>query len=444
MFRRVGPGLCFLFLLVALGVLMFSCAAVAADDTSGWQRYRTIQIPPDLADGFAAVALDSNILEKCRPDTGDLRVLSSSGSFTPFTLEDGKGGEGPAPVPVRVFRVAKTPGKWTDVWIDKTTKFLSSGVLIQTSSKDFIRKVEIRGSDDGRQSYVIRMDGLLADVAKPLPFSSLDLTHPLNNFQYIQLRITDGDLPPLKIDGVFCQPPAMESPLAKPLDMRIMENRPDSTGSTVVIGDLGEKRFPLTRLTLSSPEKDFLKKATVYAASSASAEAWKRVAEGVVFRLRKEEAIKEKLEVPVPAEISRYVKLVVSGSGRAATLNNVQAWGTMPVAVFEYHRGTEYRLLYGNPKASANSAKTLAVDVNRVFTTAPILHAGEEQKNTFTASPAPVNQPEKTATTVPKWAKVVGAAMLVVGLLLLFGLVLKVRASRRARRSRFYRTKIHY
>jgi hypothetical protein len=443
MFRRVGLYLPLLCLLVALGVLSLCCEA-EADDTSGWQRCRTIQIPQELPDGFVAVALESSVLEKCRPDAGDLRIVSSTNSFVPFTLEDGKSVEGSATIPVRVFRITKAPGKFTDVWIDKTTKFLSGGVLVQTSSKDFVRKVEIRGSDDGRQSYVIRMDGLLADVLKPLAFSTLDLTHPLNNFQYIHLRITDGDLPPLKIDGVLCYPPAAESALAKPIDMRIMENRPDPAGSTAVMGDLGEKRFPLTRLTLSTQEKEFVKKAEVFAASSSSAETWKKVAESIVFRLHREDATKEKLEVPVPAEVSRYVKLVISGGGRATALSNVQASATVPVAVFEYHRGTEYRLLYGNPKASASAAKPLNADVSRVLPSASILHTGEERKNTVSAPPVPVGQPEKTKTTAPKWAMVFGVAMLLVGVLLLFGLMLKIRASRRARRSRFYRTKIHY
>jgi hypothetical protein len=225
--------------------------------------------------------------------------------------------------------------------------------------------------------------------------------------------------------------------------MRIMENRQDTSGSTVMIGDLGEKRFPLTRLTFSTSEKEFVKKAVLYAANSASAEKWKKVAEGMVFRLRKDDAAKEKLEIPVPAETSRYVKLIVSGGGPATTLSNVQAWATIPVVVFEYHRGAEYRLLYDNPKASENAAKTPTLDVNRVLASAPVLHTGEERKNIVTA-PAPMSHTKKAETPDPRWAKAFGVAMLAVGVLFLLGLVLKIRAARRARRSRFYRAKIHY
>lgn len=370
--------------------------------------------------------------------------MAGEGPFIPYVLEDGKSAERSEPIPVRVFRVAKSPVKWTDVWIDKTTKFLSSGLIIQTSSKDFVRKVEIRGSDNGRDSYVIRMDGLLFDVAKPHPVTSLDLPHPVNNFQYLHLRILDGDLPPLKIDGVLCQPPAPDHALLRPLDVRIMENHPDpATGSTIVVGDLGERRFPLSRVTLASSEKEFVRKVTVYSANSASAETWKRVCEGTVFRLHREEVIKEKLEIPIPGELSRFVKLVVSGGGGPLNVTAIQAVGTMCVALFEYRRGNDYRILYGNSRASGmNSREAPTLDVNRLLTTAPILQTGEERKNVLSHQPSPVSRPEETSTAT--WGKLIGMAILLTGLLLLFSLVLKAAVSKRARRSRIHRSKIRY
>jgi Protein of unknown function (DUF3999) len=445
MFQRVRQSLSIVFLFVAvLGVLSFTAEA-RTNDLSDWKNYRTIQIPADRANGFAAVALDSEILEKCKPDMGDLRIVDSNGSPVPFNFEAGKSNGEPAAIPANVFRIVKVPGKWTDVWIDKTSKFLSSGIRVQTSSKNFIRKVEIRGSDDERQSYVIKMDGLLADVVKPFAFSSLDLNYPLNNnFQYLHLRIFDGNLAPLKIDGVLCRPPEAKSILVKPCHVRIVENRPGSSDSWIIIGDLGDRRFPLTCVGFSTPEKKFVRKAVVYAANSDSGETWKKIAAGIVFRLHKDGATKERLEIPVSAEQSRYVKLVVYGGRHATPLSNMEAWAGMPVAVFEYHRGTEYRLFYGNPNAPANAIKLPAMNINRVLSAAPLLHPGEEHKNIVRYQPVPASRPHKIKAPDHHWAKIFGAGMIIVGILLLFGLILKIYASRRAQRSKFYITKIHY
>ncbi|HMK34595.1 MAG TPA: DUF3999 family protein [Desulfomonilaceae bacterium] len=424
--------------------LLHSIRADANEDLSKWTRFKVIQASSVVADGLVRVPLESGILEKCRSDWGDLRIISADGTVTPFHVEEGKNTEGSAPIPAKVFKVVRTPGKWTDMWIDKTTKFLSSGVMIQTTSKDFVRKVEIRGSDNGRDSYIIRMDALVADIVKPLAVSSLDVVHPLNNFQYIHLRILDGDLPPLKIDGASCIPPDADSAPAKRLDMRIMENRPDpGTGSTVVIGDLGEKRFPLTRLTLAMQDKDFVTRVTVHSAGTASTETWKKVCEGTVFRLHKEDAVKEKLAIPVQRELGRYIKITVPNGGRqAATITNVEALAVMPSAIFEYRKGNEYRLLYGNPKASPEQPHTPAVELTRGLATAPILDTGEERKFTAFRHADPAKPAEKAKKS--GWGKILGIMMVALGSLLLFSLILRARSLRRARRSRIMRSRVHY
>ena len=154
-------------------------------NSAGWKHFREIHIPTEVKEGLVGVALESELLEKCRPDLADIRVVSSAGMSVPVLVTEAPDGEDPPPFPVQVFRVTKRPGKFTEIWIDKNAKVLTRSVIIQTSSKDFVRKVELRGSHNARETYVIRVDGLIADLVKPAPFRSLDIEHPLNNFQYI-------------------------------------------------------------------------------------------------------------------------------------------------------------------------------------------------------------------------------------------------------------------
>ena len=243
-------------ILVVILAVLFPWGPVAAEfNSSGWKKFRSIQVPTDLAEGQAGIALEPAVIDKCRPDAGDLRIVDSNGTPALVAITDPAADDEVRPFPAQIFRVAKTAGKWTEIAIDKTGKILTSGVIIGSRSKDFIRKVEIRGSDNVRDAYVIRMDGLIVDRSGAIPLSSLKLTHPLNNFQYIYLRILDGDQPPLKIDSVQCLPPDPEAPLARRLNVRILENRPDAaSGSTRIIADLGDKRLPLSHLRVLHPD----------------------------------------------------------------------------------------------------------------------------------------------------------------------------------------------
>jgi hypothetical protein len=218
-YRRREPHCYGIAIVAAILAVLFLWGPVFAEfKTSDWKRVRSIQVPADLPDGPAGIVLESGVTDKCRPDVGDIRILASNGMPAPVTITDPAVDDEVRPIPAQIFRVAKTAGKWTDIAIDKTGKILTSGIIIGTRSKDFIRRVEIRGSDNVRDAYVIRMDGLIADVGGATPLSSLKLTHPLNNFQYIYLRILDGDQAPLKIDSVQCCPPDPEPLLERPLD----------------------------------------------------------------------------------------------------------------------------------------------------------------------------------------------------------------------------------
>ena len=430
-----GYGIAIIAVILAV---LFSWGPVLAEfNSSDWKRVRSIQVPADHPDGPAGIVLESGVTDKCRPDVGDVRILGSNGMPAPVTITDPAVDDEIRPFPAQIFRVAKTAGKWTDIAIDKTGKILTSGIIVGTRSKDFIRRVEIRGSDNVRDAYVIRMDGLIADVGGAIPLSSLKLTHPLNNFQYIYLRILDGDQAPLKIDSVQCCPPDPEPPLERSLDVRILENRPNAaSGATRIIADLGEKRLPLTHVAFSTPTKEFKKGIRVHGASSSSPDTWKKIYEGTVFRLRKEDAVNEQLKVRVNPQSFRYILLELYGGGSSVTVEKIVATGTMRLAIFEYRRGLDYKLYYDNPTAEAVKTSPAAVlsNLGRIVSASSNIRLGEEQKNVVVQ--ALKSEPQVETKTGPTFWRLAGVAMLAVGLLLMFSLMLRARSLRKSVRGR--------
>lgn len=406
-------------------------------DSSGWHRFREIRIAPRMESGLVGVPLEAAILEHCKSDHGDLRVVSSDGEIAPLTVLDPFHADDPAPFPAVLYKIVRKPGKWTDVWIDKKAKTLTRGVALQTSSTDFARKVEIRGSDTGTETYVILMDGLICDLPGSIPVRSLDLFHPLNNFRYIQLRILDGDQPPLKVDGALCFLAAGSGSATRASEARIVENRMNaSDNSTVVIADLGEKRFPLAGIKIATPTKSFVKRMRLLQGSSDSPDSWKQFYEGTFFRIERADASKENVEARFDPQNSRYLMVELTGGGPVVTVKTIDVKEAFRYAVFTYRPNLSYRLYYDNPRVSGAGGGPAphSLSLSRIQATASDISMGNEKKNVAAPKPHAI-QRAKTAYPAAI-GRLLGMAMLLIGLLLLFAVMLRARSQRKAERRR--------
>lgn len=417
--------------------------AEAQFDPTGWMWFTSVELSKNTPDGPAGIPLESGVIEKCRPDLRDIRLVTDTGSLVPFSITAAKDGrEKSDPAPANVYRIQSKPDKWTDIWVDKSVKSLNRGVLIKTASKDFVRKVEIRGSDSTNESYVIRLDGLIADTHAALPIHHLAVFYPVNNFRYLHVRIMDENSPPLKLEGISCYPPASQPALSRPLAIRLLENHRDPSGkTTTVVGDLGESRLPLGELVVVSRMKEFAKSVTLSVSSTAADQSWEKVFEGVIFRLRKGDALAENLRIQVSPQPHRYFKLEASGGKQDAfVVDEVRAVGSTRLLVFNHHPGRGYRLYYGNPKADTPSL----VGAPSQFD--PISVAENAWRAVIGLPQQPVAPPKSRAAPTrlkepspSLLRKGIGVSMLLVGLVLLFTLMLRSRSTRRREASRLPR-----
>jgi hypothetical protein len=439
--HRGLQGVCRSLVLLAILEFLLVCPAGAEFDSTGWKHCRDILIPPHLTQGPIGISLESDVLELCRPDLSDIRVVSATGSVVPTTLAGAPPTQESETFPVRTFRVVEKPGKYTEIVVDKTAKVVSRGILIKTSSKDFVRTVEVRGSHSSGESYVVRMDGLIADIGSPLPVRQLRVFYPLNNFRYLYVRILSENKPLLKIEGIECFPPHLGDPLSKPLITRTIENRTDpANGVTVAVVDLGEHRLPPTSLSIGTGAREFIKKAALSGAASETSETWEKIQEGVMFRIRRNDAVAEQLTAAVAPNPFRFIKLELSGGSRGAvTVDKIQPVGTARLVVFDKLPGEVYKLYYDNPAAKTpapGGASPASLDIRSLARLSLEIKLGPEQKNVAPPkSLQPVAKPvtEATPSSFGKW---LGIAMLLMGLLLLFSIMLRALSVRRSSRSR--------
>ena len=438
-FTSIGEAL---ILVVISGLVIVTiqtaCPVFAEFNPAGWKFYRAVQIPPSIPKGLVAIGLESSVIQECLPNMADLRMTDSDGSEVPLLIELPSTVEEPASLKARVFRIVKRPGEWTDIWIDKTAKVLSCGIKIQTTSKDFLRKVEIRGSDNDRDAYVIRLDGLIAHMSAPANLSSLDIRHPLNNFQYIQVRILDEGRPSLNIGGVVCHHPSSRTHPMVPVNARIINSRSGrADGSRTLIADLGKVRFPVVSLAISSPAKEFIAPVTIAGSHKPGAHTWDKIYDGTFFRIHKGNVVKERLQANFRPITYRYVKLeMLSGTPVSLVIDNISVSAAIPVAIFQHKPGRNYVLYYGNPKASARPPYTgpIPSDPAAILAASPKIKLGRVQRYIAPAVTRVAVTPQKQRSTIPSGVRsIVGVVLLLVGLLLLFNMMLRSRS--RSKRS---------
>lgn len=94
-------------LLLAFGS---SRPALCSFDATGWTRYRQVAENSDAHDGYVAIMIDSELMEKCRPDLADLRVSTDDGHVVPVTLVYENDNALPEQLPAKVFALRRYRG----------------------------------------------------------------------------------------------------------------------------------------------------------------------------------------------------------------------------------------------------------------------------------------------------------------------------------------------
>jgi hypothetical protein len=263
----------------------------------------------------------------------------------------------------------------------------------------------------------------------------LDISHPVNNFQYLHVRILEGDAGQIKVDGISFVPQENEQSARTFVEPKIVEKKHDSAGgNSWIIMDLGDNGFPLSTLTVSSNEKQFSKIATVFSAGSPVGNAWSKIASGPIFRVRMEETTKEQLSLNIDPISTRYIKMEFTGGKGVFYPEKVLAFDQRSLALFHHDPAKSYRILFGNSSPDPAFVPEF-VSENRSPISLPMAQTEKTERVVKLTSQPDI--PKKEAPQVQpikqyKWLGYVGMALLFVGLLLLFMTMMRSRSMRKS------------
>lgn len=320
-------------------------------DGAQWKFRRSLAIADSLDGGLFGLALYSDLLERCRPDLKDIRMSRTDERHVPSYVRNMPHSHRFRDVPADIIRVNTVSGSWTDIVIDKHAKVHSTGVRLDTEDRNFVRRMEIRGWDEESEMYVVRLDGLIVHVPGPFPIKMLDVFHPSNTFQYLNVRIHEDGQGPLKIDHVTCYGDDGERNPLDQIQARVVESSSGTpAGASRLVFDLGERRFPLVKVSIGSGTTEFAKKAVLYGTSQREDAVWKTIYEGIFYRIRRGASYAEQVTADVPSQLFRYLKLELSGEGPEVPLGRIDCFGKAPLLIFHHEPGAKYYLYYGNPE----------------------------------------------------------------------------------------------
>ncbi|MCE5264068.1 MAG: DUF3999 domain-containing protein [Deltaproteobacteria bacterium] len=345
----------FLFTLVCCSVLLTGVAGhCTAFDERLWEKYAEIEIPSAGAQGgLAGVYLEPQHLgdlDAKRP-FADFRVVTDLKEELPCQIVSRKPEKREIALPHRMENLSLTPKgeTWLELRMEQPgTRF--NAVEIVTPDTDFSRQVQVFGSSDGKEWKTLRKDGVIFDFPKREKLRRTRIAFPPAAFPRIALKIENIEAPPLTISEV-----------------KVLQES-DSLGQTYTIPGTAEKpeldasrressivvrmntRFPLDRLVIATPERNFQR--TVEVQVRRGTDEWQRWAQGTLFSFDTPTMRETQLAVDMPEIAAKEFRLVFKNlDSPPLSVTGVTGRGYRRLLVFKQQPDRKLYLFWGNPPA---------------------------------------------------------------------------------------------
>lgn len=246
------------------------------------------------ADKLYRFQADGEIFGHCHSFPNDLRIIDAAGQQLPFFLSIPAGSRETSKVEFESLnrsRAQEAPFYWR-----QDLRIVTKGdeahprhnrLEINTSGSEFMRRVEIFGSDDG-EAWQRLGAGFLIRMRRPAHVSNNAIEYPLSSFRYIQLRVysdSSAGLKSFEIISVELQHddwvPGTYEEVA--LSEKTVE-KDQSDDAQVFVYDSGYAQRPIEKLEFTVSNRHYARPVRVYGREDTD-EQWRCVASGEIHDL---------------------------------------------------------------------------------------------------------------------------------------------------------------
>jgi hypothetical protein len=333
-------------------LLLLSVYQVSADfNKPEWQFSKPIGSISPPTEGYVRVLLDGQTYHQSRSSLSDLRIVDDQQKEIPYALIEEKETTSEEEFSPKIYNKSVLPGAYSTLILDLEREIFNNKLVLKTQSKNFKRRVEIAGSNDGKQWFVVKKDAYIFDFSGEQKVQLTTIQYPDNKYRYLQLKVWNGSEPPLKLEGACLFFTKTVTPKRVLLPVKQISREEDSKlKASVCLLDLSYQNLPCDFLAVETPEENFSRLVEIH--GSNNLKDWLRLHQSEFYRFHTSRYSVEKKTFRFPEARHRYLKVIVYNyDDPPLRLDSFAAQGIEKRLIFQSQSGRQYFLFYGNSGA---------------------------------------------------------------------------------------------
>jgi Protein of unknown function (DUF3999) len=334
---------------------MFCMIAISADLPDQWRSWRysrAIAAAPGNGDGPAELTLPWEIYPHCRAGCDDLRILNAHGEEVPFVPKENPAHKNAASQVAQVIENSFVADRFTQAIGDFGEAHATyDRVKVETTCADFIVWAEVALSDDGKTWRIVEPRAPIArfrsrevDGTQTIPFQGL-------SSRYVRVRIADPSKQ-FPVSGISALREEAYTVQTQGFPAAFAEEKSGDPSESVWRTSLASLNQPLSELAIRTETAEFYR--AVRISGSADGREWSYWGSGIIYRYKQTGKTKELVRIEFPENTgNRFVRVEVMNGNDQPLANVSFSLAAIPrTLLFKQVAGQDYRLIYGNEKAS--------------------------------------------------------------------------------------------
>ena len=394
-------------------LLLVAAAAAATAQLpvtwKNWQYSAPIETGEVDAARYGSVTVPFAVTARASRDWTDLRVIDAAGHEVPYVLSAALGGRTEERREARLLEPGVVAGQYSQALFDLggDGRIHNSVAIRIDGQDDLLTWVEIAVSDDRRDWRVIRERAPIYRLAQSGLGDRTTVSYPDSIARFLRVRILDPSRP-YRIVGGDVVHEVVTAAERVPANIALSPV-PSDRGQSVWMAE--SPAVPISEVRFDTTQDAFYRPVSVE--TSDDGQRWSLAAAGEIFRTTEHGQPRASLAVDFPEQVSGRWRVTVHNRSDAPLAALTASFATTPRhVIFRQEPGQDYRLAYGNARASAPQYDLARSIDPALVSSAPAVSLGPAVENSGYANPAPWTEQHQ----VVLWLAL-GAAVLVLGVL---------------------------
>ena len=362
------------------GLLYMALPAFAEFTKTDWQFSKPVEAS-STNDGYLRVSVDGEVYRRSQRSLADLRLVDDLGKEVPYSIYAQRETTTQESYEPKIFNRAVLPGAYSTLTLDLEQEAESNTLVLRTSSRNFKRRVEIAGSSDRKQWFVLKADGYIFDFSGDQKIHLTTIKYPDSKYRYLQVKVWNGKEEPLAIEGARLSRVKTTPARRAVRGVRLHSREEDAKlKATVCVLDLSYENLPADFLLIDTPEENFSRMVEIQAGNDLKT--WESSEQGDLYRFRTDRYSVEKKTLRFPEMRCRYLKLLIyNHDDPPLKLAAFEVQSVEEDLVCRTQPDRIYLLYYGNPQTHAPRYDFERLKNYLSLETIPRVRLGTESEN---------------------------------------------------------------